>query len=95
MEKKLVAKPKVSIIVPSYNSERTIRRCIDSILQQSFCDFELLLIDDGSIDKSKRICEEYYHKDERIKVICKKNGGGKFCKKFRIGSSKRRMGYIH
>lgn len=71
----MVTTPRISIIVPSYNSERTIRRCIDSILQQSFCDFELLLIDDGSIDNSKSIYEEYSHKDGRIKVICKKNGG--------------------
>lgn len=65
----------VSIIVPVYNSGRTIRRCVDSILAQSFTDFEILLIDDGSTDESGMICDEYAAKDNRIKVIHKNNGG--------------------
>lgn len=66
---------KISIIVPVYNVENYLHRCIDSILAQSFTDFELLLIDDGSKDKSGLICEEYAQKDSRIKVYHKKNGG--------------------
>lgn len=67
--------PKISIIVPVYNVEQYLPRCIDSILNQSFADFELLLIDDGSKDKSGAICDEYADKDDRIRVFHKKNGG--------------------
>ena len=67
--------PKISIIVPVYNVEQYLPRCIDSILNQSFADFDLLLIDDGSKDKSGTICDEYAAKDSRIRVFHKKNGG--------------------
>lgn len=67
--------PTVSVIVPVYKVERYIRKCIDSILKQSFTDFELILVDDGSPDKCGEICDEYAAKDKRIKVIHKKNGG--------------------
>lgn len=66
---------RVSIIVPVYNAEKTLNRCIDSILQQTFTDWELLLIDDGSKDSSGDICDEYARKDPRIKVFHKENGG--------------------
>lgn len=69
----------ISIIVPVYNSERTLGRCVDSILKQSFCDWELLLINDGSTDKSGKVCEQYAAIDNRIKAFHKDNGGGKFC----------------
>lgn len=65
----------ISIIVPVYNVEKYLRYCIDSILSQTFTDFELLLIDDGSKDKSGKICDEYAKKDNRIKVFHKENGG--------------------
>ena len=67
--------PKVSIIVPVYKAEKYLNRCIDSILAQTFTDFELLLIDDGSPDRSGEICDEYAKKDSRIRVIHKENGG--------------------
>ena len=67
--------PEVSVIVPVYNVEKYLNRCIDSILNQTFTDFELILIDDGSIDSSGKICDEYAEKDSRIKVIHKKNAG--------------------
>lgn len=67
--------PKISIIVPVYNIEQYLNQCIDSILAQTFTDFELLLIDDGSPDNSGQICDEYTSKDSRIKVIHQKNGG--------------------
>lgn len=67
--------PKITVIVPIYNAEKTLRRCIDSILNQSFSDFELLLINDGSNDRSGLICDEYSYKDSRIKVFHKLNGG--------------------
>lgn len=65
----------ISVIVPVYNTEKYLHRCVDSILSQTFKDFELLLIDDGSTDKSGEICDEYAQKDERVKVWHKENGG--------------------
>lgn len=65
----------ITIIVPVYNAETTINKCVDSILQQTLTDFELLLIDDGSTDKSGNICDEYATKDSRIRVFHKTNGG--------------------
>jgi glycosyltransferase involved in cell wall biosynthesis len=65
----------ISIIVPIYNTEKYLHRCIDSILAQTFTDFELILVDDGSTDGCPRICDEYASKDSRIKVIHKANEG--------------------
>lgn len=67
--------PKVSVIVPVYNVEKYLCRCIDSILAQTFSDFELILVDDGSPDKCPAICDEYAQKDKRVSVIHKANGG--------------------
>ena len=67
--------PVVSIIVPVYNTEKFLHRCIDSVLTQTYTDFELLLIDDGSKDSSGVICETYAAKDTRIRVIHKENTG--------------------
>ncbi len=67
--------PKVSVIIPVYNTEKYLRECIDSVLNQTFDDFEVLLINDGSSDKSGQICEEYVHRDKRVKVFHKENGG--------------------
>lgn len=64
-------RPLISIIVPIYNAEKTIRKCIKSIQNQTFTDWELLLIDDGSTDQSADICDEYALEDKRIKVIHK------------------------
>ena len=77
--------PKISVIVPVYNAEKYLHRCVDSILAQTFKDFELLLIDDGSKDRSGEICDEYARKDGRVKVFHQPNGGGKFRKKCRAG----------
>ncbi|MDY4193397.1 MAG: glycosyltransferase [Bariatricus sp.] len=67
--------PTVSIIVPVYNAEATISRCIESIINQEYRDFELLLIDDGSIDSSGTICDRYAAEDSRIRLIHKENTG--------------------
>lgn len=65
----------ISIILPVYNSEKYITECVDSILDQNYSNFEILLINDGSTDMSGDICESYANKDARIKVIHKENGG--------------------
>jgi glycosyltransferase involved in cell wall biosynthesis len=67
--------PQISIIVPVYNAENYLNRCVDSILTQTFTDFEIILVNDGSSDNSGAICDEYALKDNRIKVIHKRNGG--------------------
>ena len=68
-------RPMVSIIVPIYNAEQYLRRCVDSILNQEYTDFELLLVNDGSTDASGDICEEYGAQDPRVIVIQKENTG--------------------
>ena len=65
----------ISIIIPVYNAATLLPRCLDSILSQTFRDFTLILVNDGSTDGSGRICNEYAEKDDRIKVIHKENGG--------------------
>ena len=67
--------PLISIIVPVYNVEKYLSKCIDSILSQTYRNFELLLIDDGSTDASCKICDDYETKDKRIKVFHQKNSG--------------------
>ena len=66
---------KISVIIPVYNVELYLERCIKSILCQTYKDFELLLVDDGSPDKSGEICDHYKNIDSRIRVIHKENGG--------------------
>ena len=68
-------RPMVSIIVPIYNAEQYLRRCVDSILNQEYTDYELLLVNDGSTDASGDICEEYGDRDPRVIVIQKENTG--------------------
>ena len=65
----------ISVIVPVYKAEKYLHRCVDSILAQTYTDFELLLIDDGSPDNCGAICDEYAAKDSRVRVFHKKNGG--------------------
>lgn len=76
--------PKISIIVPVYNAEKYLNRCVDSILSQTFGNFEVLLIDDGSNDKSGKICDKYAQKDCRVKVFHKENGGVSSARNFGI-----------
>lgn len=67
--------PLISVIIPVYNTEKYLPQCIESVLAQTFTDFELLLIDDGSKDSSGSICDEYAKRDHRIRVFHKENGG--------------------
>ena len=73
-----------SIVIPVYNVEKYLNQCVDSVLAQSFGDFELLLVDDGSKDSSPRICDDYAKKDSRIRVIHKENGGASDARNYGI-----------
>ena len=66
---------KISVIIPIYNVEKYLKRCIESVIKQTYSDLEIILVDDGSQDGCAKICDEYKKKDERIIVIHKKNGG--------------------
>lgn len=70
-----MTKPLISVIVPCYNVEEYLPECIESILVQTYRNLEIFLVDDGSLDRSGEICDEYAAKDSRIKVIHKENGG--------------------
>ncbi len=68
-------KPEISVIVPIYNSENYLTKCIESILAQSMPDIEIILVNDGSTDNSKKICDDFAKKDSRIRIINQKNEG--------------------
>ena len=65
----------ISIVIPIFNSEKYLLECLNSVLNQSFSDFEVLCINDGSIDRSKEICEQYVRKDKRFRLYNQKNAG--------------------
>ena len=67
--------PKISVIVPVYKTEKYVAECIDSILAQTYTNFRLILVDDGTPDRAGAICDEYAAKDERITVIHQENAG--------------------
>ena len=71
----MISYPLISVIVPIYKVENYIRRCVDSILAQTYPNIEVVLVDDGSPDNCGTICDEYSHRDERVIVIHRKNGG--------------------
>lgn len=77
-----------SIIVPVYNVQNYLRECLNSILEQSYSNYEVLLIDDGSIDNSAAICEEYVKKDQRVRYYYKTNGGLSDARNYGLGKAK-------
>ena len=89
--------PLLSIIVPVYNVEKYLQRCMDSILSQTFRDFEVILVDDGSTDSSPAICDRYAEQDGRVRVFHKKNEGVGFTRNFGLkhtDSSSRYIAYV-
>ena len=81
-------KPKLSIIVPIYNVRNFLHKCINSILNQTYKDYELILVDDGSSDGSSLICDDYKERDERICVFHKENGGLSDARNYGLDHSK-------
>ncbi|MDE5957536.1 MAG: glycosyltransferase, partial [Muribaculaceae bacterium] len=71
----MIQTPKISIIVPIYKVERYLPECLDSIIRQTFTDWECILVDDGSPDNCGKICDEYAARDPRFRVIHQTNGG--------------------
>lgn len=67
--------PLISVIIPVYNAEKTLRQCVESVLSHDYKNFELILVDDGSKDSSPQICDEYAIKDNRVRAIHQPNGG--------------------
>ena len=77
----------ISVIIPVYKVEKYLNRCVDSVLNQSFKDIEVILVDDGSPDNCPQICDEYALKDNRVKVIHKENGGSSDARNYGISSA--------
>ena len=73
MEK--MEKPQISVIIPVYNVEKYLPACLDSLLAQTYQNFELICVNDGSRDGSRTILEQHAHRDSRVRVFCKENGG--------------------
>ena len=84
---------KISVIMPVYNVEAYVAKAIESMLAQTLTDFEFLIVDDGTKDKSGIICDEYAKKDSRIHVIHKENGGAPSARNTAIDIAKGK--YIH
>lgn len=83
----------ISVIVPVYNTGKYIKDCLESVVGQTFRDFELILVDDGSTDDSPSICDFYAKNDDRIKVIHKLNGGVSSARNAGLGFSKGKFRY--
>lgn len=79
---------KVSVIIPVYNAERYLRQCVDSVLSQTLRELEVILVDDGSVDRSGEICDEYARANGRVRVIHKQNGGAGFARNAGLESAK-------
>lgn len=88
MQEGLKMEPLISVIIPVYNVEKYLKRCLDSVLKQTYKNTEIILIDDGSQDNSSNICDEYLNKDSRIRVFHKDNGGLSSARNYGIDHSK-------
>ena len=85
-------KKKISVVIPVYNTAGYLKKCVDSVRAQSYENLEILLVDDGSMDESLRICQELALKDDRIRVFHKVNGGSSSARNY--GITKARGAYI-
>jgi len=83
---------KISVIIPVYNVEKYLEECLDSVVNQTLKDIEIIIVDDGSTDSSSQICDKYAKKDNRIKVIHKNNEG--LGKAYNVGIEKATGKYI-
>ena len=83
----MLTKPKISVIIPVYNVEKWLNKCVDSILSQSYENFEVILVNDGSTHKSKDICDQYSKEDKRVKVFHNKNKGLSYSRNFGVKKS--------
>ena len=83
-----VSNPLISIVIPVYNVEKYLSRCIDSVINQTYKNIEIILVDDDSPDNCPKICDDYAKKDKRIKVFHKENGGVSFARNIGINESK-------
>jgi len=81
--------PKISVIIPVYRAEKYLRGCVDSILAQTFQDFELLLVDDGSPDQCGTVCDEYAAKDPRVQALHQANSGVTAARRLGVNKAKR------
>ena len=79
--------PKVSVIIPVYNVEKYLRECLDSVINQTLKDIEIICVDDGSSDGSLKILEEYAQKDNRIKVLKQEHGGVSCARNLALGGA--------
>lgn len=86
--------PEASIIIPVYNAENYLKQCLDSVKNQTFSDYEVILIDDGSTDRSGLICDQYATEDPRFRVWHQHNGGGINSKKTGTGKSLRKIYFL-
>lgn len=86
---------KFSIIIPCYKVENYLHECVDSVLNQTFNDYEIILVDDGSPDACPQICDEYVAKDARIKVIHQKNAGLACARNAGIAEAKGRVSCLY
>lgn len=89
-----MSKPKISIIMPVYQVEKYVAKAIESIQKQTLSDWEFLIVDDGSLDKSGKICDEYAKYDSRIHVTHKKNGGAPSARNVAIDIAKGKYLYF-
>lgn len=79
--------PQVSVIIPVYKAEAYLERCVDSVLNQTFCDFELIMVDDGSPDRCGGICDYYAGQDKRVRVFHKENGGAAVARNYGLDNA--------
>lgn len=87
--------PLISVIVPIYNVEKFLPYCLDSIISQTYSNLEIILINDGSPDNSKSICESYQYKDKRIKLIDQRNQGVSSARNTGISNATRRIYWLY